>query len=163
MSGQSAAVLAVDFRVEDPSWEEVLPDLETVIYRALESAAEKMAISGAVDVLLTSNAEMQALNAKWRDKDKPTDVLSFPADADDNVMGGQPFLGDIALGSGVVSADADKLKRPLDLHVMHLLVHGFLHLLGYDHMSPEDAREMEGLEAEILMPLGLPDPYGDSA
>ena len=71
--------------------------------------------------------------------------------------------GELALGFGVTQGDATKLERALDLHVMHLLVHGFLHLLGHDHMSPAEASEMEGLEAQILMPLGLPDPYGDAA
>ncbi|MFC7292412.1 rRNA maturation RNase YbeY [Hirschia litorea] len=155
-------VLSIDTRVEDDGWKTVLPEFEAIIERALEATAGAVGVSGLVEVLLTDNSEMQSLNAKWRHKDKPTDVLSFPSDSAD-MPGMQTFLGDIALGLGVAKADADKLGRDFELHIMHLLVHGFLHLLGYDHMSAEDAKLMEGLEAQILAPLGLPDPYGDAA
>ena len=157
------AILSIDLRIEDNAWSAALPDPELVITRALQAVADHEGVSGAIDVLLTDDGEMQALNGKWREKDKPTDVLSFPADPDDSPPGAQRFLGDLALGFGVVSADSEKLERSMDLHLTHLLVHGFLHLLGYDHISSEDAVVMEGLEMRILAPLGLPDPYGDQA
>lgn len=155
-------VLSIDVRVEDKAWTTELPEYEVIVERSLEAAAKAIGESGIVEVLLTDDTEMQALNSKWRNKDKPTDVLSFPSDGAD-MPGMQKFLGDIALGLGVAKTDADKLGRDFELHIMHLLVHGFLHLLGYDHMSAEDATLMEGLEAQILAPLGLPDPYGDAA
>jgi len=155
-------VLTIDLRIEDENWTSALVDCEKVIESALEAAAHKMNQSGLVEVLLTNDAEMRELNSKWRGKDKPTDVLSFPSEGAD-MPGMQTFLGDLALGLEVAKTDADKLGRDFELHVMHLLVHGFLHLLGYDHMSEEEAKHMEGLEAQILAPLGLPDPYGDAA
>ncbi len=155
-------VLTIDLRIEDENWTSALVDCEKVIESALEAAAHKMNQSGLVEVLLTNDAEMRELNSKWRGKDTPTDVLSFPSEGAD-MPGMQTFLGDLALGLEVAKTDADKLGRDFELHVMHLLVHGFLHLLGYDHMSEEEAKHMEGLEAQILAPLGLPDPYGDAA
>ncbi|WP_018997381.1 rRNA maturation RNase YbeY [Hirschia maritima] len=155
-------VLTIDLRIEDENWTSALVDCEKVIESALEAAAQKMNQSGLVEVLLTNDAEMRELNSKWRGKDTPTDVLSFPSEGAD-MPGMQTFLGDLALGLEVAKTDADKLGRDFELHVMHLLVHGFLHLLGYDHMSEEEAKHMEGLEAQILAPLGLPDPYGDAA
>ena len=142
-------ILTIDIRIEDDAWREALGDVEAVVQQALEAAAQAKGVSGAVDLLLTHDADMQSLNAQWRDKDAPTDVLSFPADPDDTPPGAQRFLGDLALGFGVTQGDATKLERALDLHVMHLLVHGFLHLLGHDHMSPAEASEMEGLEAAL--------------
>ncbi len=155
-------ILSVDLRIEDDGWSVALDDCEAIIETALEAAAQKTGESGLVEVLLTNNEEMQTLNAQWRGKDKPTDVLSFPAEGA-SMPGMQTFLGDLALGLDVAKADSDKLGRDFRLHVMHLLVHGFLHLLGYDHMSDDEANTMEGLEAQILAPLGLPDPYGDAA
>jgi len=98
------------------------------------------------------------LNKQWRGFDKPTDVLSFPSDGPD-FPGAPRLLGDIALGYETSTADAAKLSRPLDAHISHLVLHGFLHLLGYDHIEPADAAVMEKLEAEILAELGWPDPY----
>ena len=158
----TSVLLSVDIRVEESRWNEQFQDCQQIVEKALEAAANVTQQSGLVEVLLTSDAEMQELNAKWRGKDKPTDVLSFPSQGAD-LPGMQVFLGDIALGLEVAKADADKLGRDFPLHVMHLLVHGFLHLLGYDHMSEDEAKHMEGLEAKILAPLGLPDPYGDAA
>ena len=157
------SVLTIDLRVEDSSWTGSVDDLESVCDAALGASARQLGVSGAVDLLLTDNAQMQQLNAQWRDKDRPTDILSFPSDERFNPPGGQRFLGDLVVGFEVTSEDALKLNRPLSLHLSHLLVHGFLHLLGYDHISSADASEMEALEAEILADFGLPDPYGDTA
>lgn len=162
MPDKKLAVLYVDLRVEEDSWSQTLSDCQAVVEKALDAAAQKIGESGLVEVLLTNDMEMKSLNAKWRGKDKPTDVLSFPSDGA-SMPGMQTFLGDIALGLDVAKADADKIGRDFEVHVMHLLVHGFLHLLGYDHISEEEAKQMEGLEAQILAPLGLPDPYGDAA
>jgi probable rRNA maturation factor len=153
-------ILSVDLRIEDDNWEKEMENVQDLVENALSAAADHMGMSGLVEVLLTDNSAMHELNKKWRGNDKPTDVLSFPA-GDSGIPGVQPFFGDIALGLEVAKQDAIRLGRDFQLHVMHLLVHGFLHLLGYDHMSETEAEEMEGLEAEILSPLGLPNPYGD--
>ena len=158
----ATSCLIVDIRIENDEWSQASPDIDTVVTSALEAAAERMKKSGSVEVLLTDDAKMQELNGRWRSKDKPTDVLSFPSDMPD-ILGGQSFLGDLALGLGVIKRDASEIGRPFDLHITHLLVHGFLHLLGLDHIQPDDAKTMEGLEADILASFGLPDPYGDAA
>ena len=109
-------------------------------------------------VLLTDDAEMHALNQQWRGIDKPTDVLSFPSESPE--IPGQPqYLGDVAVGYETALRDAEAMQRPFEGHISHLLVHGFLHLLGYDHIEAADATIMEPLEAEILAGLGWPDPY----
>jgi probable rRNA maturation factor len=152
--------LAPDVRIEDARWGEVLGDVDALCQRVLAHAAARMKTGGAVSVLFTADAEMQALNRRWRGLDKPTDVLSFPADGPD-IPGEPVHLGDIALGFETSLRDAHDMDRPAEAHISHLLVHGFLHLLGYDHIEPADAAVMEPLEAEILAGLGLPDPYAD--
>ncbi len=157
---QSKALVA-DVRIEDARWNAAppgLPDLEDLAQRILASAAAEMETGGAVDLLFTDDAEMQRLNRDWRGIDKPTDVLSFPAAGPGEP--GQPApLGDVALGFETVAADAAAMARPMDAHVAHLLIHGFLHLLGHDHIEPGEAAVMEALETKILAKLGWPDPY----
>lgn len=112
-----------------------------------------------VSVRFTDDADMQSLNQHWRGKDKPTNVLSFPAAAMDMPDGEPQPLGDIALAFETVANEATQSGKPLAHHVSHLLVHGVLHLLGYDHETDADARMMEDRERMILSGLGIPDPY----
>jgi probable rRNA maturation factor len=114
-----------------------------------------------VSVKFTSDAEVRALNAAWRGKDKATNVLSFPAFP--LSPGGRPgpMLGDIIMAEETLRREALDLGIPFDDHLTHLLVHGFLHLFGYDHMTDEEATVMEGLETRILAEMGLADPYGE--
>ncbi len=112
----------------------------------------------------TDDASVAALNAAWRGQAKPTDVLSFPATAPDDPPappGMTVLLGDVVLGLETCRNDAAELQRPLGAHLSHLLVHGVLHLLHYDHQNSAEAREMEALEVAILAELGLDDPYRD--
>ena len=112
-----------------------------------------------VSLLFTDDAAIQGLNAKWRGKDKPTNVLSFPA-GESPAMGEVEFLGDIALALEMVRQEALDENKLFEHHVTHLLVHGFLHLCGYDHETgDEDAEEMEALERAILVRLAIADPY----
>lgn len=149
--------LSLDVRVADPRWS-VLGDPEGLAAHVLGLAAGHMLAGGEVALLFTDDAEMQALNRQWRGLDKPTDVLSFPSGQPD--LPGQPrLLGDIALGFETALKDAETMHRPFEAHASHLLIHGFLHLLGYDHIEPEDAQVMEPLETDILARLGWPDPY----
>jgi probable rRNA maturation factor len=148
------AMVDLDLRVAEPEWTKNLPDLEAICQRALDAGAAQKGAVGEVAVLLTDNAEIQGLNRDWRGKDKPTDVLSFPADPMD-----KPFLGDIAVAIGVAQDDARTRDLSLDQHLSHLLIHGLLHLLGHDHKDDTEAAEMEALEIAALASLGWPDPY----
>ena len=112
-----------------------------------------------VSVKFTSDAEVRALNAQWRGKDNPTNVLSFPM-AEEAELAGAQLLGDIVLAYGVCAAEADDKKVPIETHAAHLVVHGTLHLLGYDHeTSDAEAEEMEAVERRALGAIGIADPY----
>jgi probable rRNA maturation factor len=147
-----------DPRVEDPRWLKSIRDLDGLMARALVAASVETGRQGAVDILFTNDAEMHTLNKQWRKIDQPTDVLSFPADGPGE-PGQPPLLGDIAIGYETALRDAEAMGRSFDAHVSHLLIHGFLHLVGYDHIEAADAAVMEPLETRILAGLGWPDPY----
>jgi probable rRNA maturation factor len=106
---------------------------------------------------MVENDESQQLNHQYRGKDKPTNVLSFPADLPPHIE--LPLLGDLIIATGVVTAEAAEQKKPLIAHWAHMVVHGCLHLLGYDHIDDDEAEEMEALETTIMAKLGYPDPY----
>src|SRR5690242_21487353 len=144
------------------------PGAEAVIHRAIEAAAE-IADADTDDaelaVMLTDDAGIRTLNSNWRGIDKPTNVLSFPAlrpptgvSSADEIP---PMLGDIAIAYETARREADDEQKPFDHHLSHLAVHGFLHLVGYDHETDDEAEAMEALEIEILAQLGIPDPYAD--
>ena len=154
----SSSDLVCEARIGEPRWTQSFDDLEGLCGRVLAAASSHMKAQGEVAILFTNDAELQALNRRWRGLDKPTDVLSFPADGPD-IPGEPAYLGDIALAYETAMADAVKMARPAEAHVSHLLVHGFLHLLGYDHVESADAAVMEPLESVILANLGWPDPY----
>ncbi|WP_118857667.1 rRNA maturation RNase YbeY [Sphingomonas mesophila] len=119
-----------------------------------------------ISVRLAGDEEVHALNAKWRGKDKPTNVLSFPmADADDleRPAPGELMLGDIILAHGVCASEAATKAIPLERHAVHLLVHGTLHLLGHDHHEDAAAADMEAREIRALARLGIADPYAERA
>jgi len=145
----------IDLRIADDGWNS-LEQPEALAQQAIEAGRSELAEprDGEIAILLASDAEMQRLNADWRGKDKATDILSFPADARDG-----SFLGDLALGFGVCSGDARRLGLSLEDHVTHLLIHGYFHLLGFDHETDEEAGEMEAMEVSALARLGLGDPY----
>ena len=143
----------MDLRVESDDWQHI-PELEAICLRALETGFANTALHGCVDVLLTNNDALEALNTQWRGKQKPTDVLSFPAE--ENPEG---FLGDIAIAYGVAAKDAGAGGKDLTAHLSHLLIHGLLHLLGHDHIEDGEAEIMENLERAALAKLGYTDPY----
>ena len=135
-------------------------DIENWVVRALRAAASDLAGAAEVAVRVVDEDEMQALNREYRDRDQPTNVLSFapmeqpamPADAPRN-------LGDIVLCAPVVAAEAAAQQKCPEHHWAHLIVHGTLHLIGYDHIKPDDAATMEACEVRILSEHGIPDPY----
>jgi probable rRNA maturation factor len=143
------------------------PGAEAVIQRAIATAAEMVdADIGEAElaVMLTDDAGIRTLNSNWRGVDKPTNVLSFPALQPAGRAGPDDaprVLGDIAIAYQTTRKEADDEHKPFDHHLSHLAVHGFLHLIGYDHEKDDDAETMETLEAEILAQLGIPEPYAD--
>jgi probable rRNA maturation factor len=120
-----------------------------------------------VAVKLTSDEEVHQLNRDYRDKDRPTNVLSFPLVQSDLLEGtgntddGEVLLGDIVLAEGVCAREAAEKGVSVADHAMHLIIHGTFHLLGYDHMEDAEAEAMEALETQSLLSLGVSDPYGD--
>jgi probable rRNA maturation factor len=106
------------------------------------------------------DAAIRALNAQWRGMDKPTNVLSFPAPG---ALASKPLLGDIVVAHETVAREAKEQEKDLRDHVAHMVIHGFLHLIGYDHETRLEAEAMEALEGRVAAALGLPDPYEGSA
>ena len=165
-AGESPRI-EIDIRIDAPAW-------ETVSARAAVAAVREAARAALADlapcpgswelsVLLTDDAAIADLNREWRGKDGPTNVLSFPGDEDEPVAGGPPaMLGDVIVAHGTLVREADAAGIPFGDHLRHLVVHGVLHLLGYDHENDADAEEMENRETEILAGLGVPDPYAGS-
>lgn len=145
----------IEIEIEDPAWIEALPEVAALAHAAAVAAlAQDGAQDEGVVLLLTDDDAVQELNARFRDKDKPTNVLSFPAPHNP-----ERHLGDVALAYGVCVREAAEQGKPLAHHLQHLVAHGVLHLLGYDHMSDDEAEAMEGLERVVLAGLGIPDPY----
>lgn len=159
--------LDIQIIIEEGDWPEE-PVLEALSMRVLGAAAGYLAEKEAqpfpsmpaeVSLVFTDDASIREINSEWRNQDKPTNVLSFPAFP--LAPGGKPgpMLGDIVIARETVAREAGELEKSIDEHLTHLMVHGFLHLFGYDHMEREEAEEMEGLETRILASLGLSDPY----
>ena len=167
--------MGVDVVIEDGRWEAL--DLPGLADRAAAATLGRLGLSAPWDIALlaTSDTEIARLNAEFRGKPAPTNVLSWPAQPLAPPAPGQPppppapdatgerELGDIALAWETCAREAEIGGKPLADHATHLVVHAILHLLGYDHICDEDAALMEGLETEILAVLGLPDPYSGVA
>ncbi len=111
-------------------------------------------------IRIVDEVEITELNRNYRGKDKPTNVLSFPFEAPPPVV--SDLIGDLVVCAPVVAREAAEQGKALDAHWAHMVVHGVLHLLGYDHMEPADAQEMEALERQLLEAMGYDDPYGDA-
>jgi probable rRNA maturation factor len=152
----------IDVIVETPQWNEAC-GAEATVRSALTEAAIAVGAdfkNRTLAVLLTDDAAIRRLNAQWRGIDKPTNVLSFPpAPSLAEEFGAVKSLGDIAIAYETSAREAAEEHRPLDHHLAHLAVHGFLHLLGHDHDTDSAATTMEQLERVILARLGVPDPY----
>jgi len=164
--------MAISVSVEAESWHRALPDTETWIAalarRTLEAACPGIGPAG-IDILLTDDATIHALNRTWRGKDGPTNVLSFPAtetaegDVPAPEFAGVPLaLGDIALAYETCARESLAQGKRFADHVAHLVLHGVLHLLGYDHLDDDEAQRMEALEIRILAGLGIADPYASA-
>ncbi|MET0924792.1 MAG: rRNA maturation RNase YbeY [Xanthobacteraceae bacterium] len=150
--------LAVDIVVESPLWK-AQRGADAMLRRALAAAAALVPSDGELAVVLTDDAAIRALNRDWRGKDAATNVLSFPAKEARPDRRAPRLLGDIVIAYETVAREAAAEGKPFIHHLAHLAVHGFLHLVGYDHEANEDADAMEGLEIAILARLEVPDPY----
>lgn len=147
-------MISFDLIVEDDSWA-ALGNIEALCRKAFDAAAAVAPVpEGNIALLLAGDTTLHQLNLDFRNKDKPTDVLSFPSLPMD-----RPFLGDIAVAWGVSAADAKIQGKAMEAHLVHLLIHGYLHLLGYDHETDDEAAEMEALEINALASLGIANPY----
>ena len=144
----------IEVEVEDEAWTAALPAAEAVACRAAEAVLADRQTEGEVTVLLCDDEAVAELNQRFRHKEGPTNVLSFPA-----AVSARPHIGDVALAYGVCAREAKAQGKTLEHHLTHLVAHGVLHLLGYDHMTDAEAEEMEALERRILASLGAPDPY----
>jgi probable rRNA maturation factor len=152
--------LAIDVVHDAGDWEPLDATCEAVAAAADALAAELDISASEACVALSSDAEVERLNAIYRGKNAPTNVLSFPAAPDHPASAGATrFLGDLVLASETLSREAAELAVPVQHHLQHLIVHGLLHLLGYDHETDDEAEAMEALEVRILARLGIADPY----
>lgn len=135
------------------------PD-DAAFRRWCELALRQRSADSELTIRLVDEAEGRELNHTWRHKDYATNVLSFPADVPDELLD-IPLLGDLVICIPVVEREAREQGKALDAHWAHLVIHGCLHLLGYDHIDDDEAEEMEALERTLLAELGHPDPYAD--
>ena len=144
----------VDVIINAKAWKTAAPGIEKIVERSVAAAltAERIKKPVELSVVLATDAAVRKLNKAYRGKDKPTNVLSFPA-------GDPSLLGDVVLAYGTVAREAKAENKPFQNHVSHLVVHGVLHLLGYDHEKASEAEIMEARETKILAGLGIPDPY----
>jgi len=140
----------IDIEIGDEVWLAALPKAERLALEAAEAATAE----GGLAILLTDDETVAELNQRFRGKAGPTNVLSFPAPTNP-----EGHLGDIALAYGVCAREAAEQGKPLAHHLQHLVAHGVLHLVGYDHQTETEAEEMEALERRILAGLNVPDPY----
>lgn len=156
--------IAVDVSVEAGNWAGE-DDLAALAEKCVSASVTRLgldSVTSEISIMFTDDAAMRALNAQWRGKDKPTNVLSFPAfDISPGDSPG-PLLGDIVIAFETVRAEAQLEDKGFDNHLRHLIVHGFLHVLGYDHENDADAEEMESAERAILADMGVPDPYSEA-
>ncbi|MEM1409804.1 MAG: rRNA maturation RNase YbeY [Pseudomonadota bacterium] len=155
--------MSIECVIANPAWNE--HDPETLVLDCLEATSQEIgppALARAATVLFTDDEAVQKLNLEWRGKDRPTNVLSFPAEPMPGLPADMQPLGDVALALETCEREAQEKKIPFCHHAAHLVVHGLLHLCGYDHVADADAEAMERAERHILQRLGIDDPYGDT-
>jgi probable rRNA maturation factor len=146
----------IEVEVEADAWLAALPDAVARTVAAAKAALFQVDTIGEVTILLADDAALQELNGQFREQDKPTNVLSFPAMPEI-----APHLGDVALAYETCAREAAEQGKSLGDHLAHLVAHGVLHLLGWDHQTDAEASEMEDLERTVLATLGVSDPYAD--
>lgn len=158
--------LEIDISLQDPMWE-TIPDVEKLVHRAVETAINSAHLPREVadkdleiSIVLANDDLVQVLNKEYRGQDKPTNVLTFASiDNDEPQIGDEYNLGDVILSFQTLERESQEQDKFMNDHFFHLLVHGTLHILGYDHIEEDDANTMETLEIRILEKLGIQNPY----
>ena len=153
------AAVTIEVVIDSDSWS-ACADAERIVRRAIESAAAIIGRPGEVAVMLTDDGSIRDMNARWRGIDKPTNVLSFPS-GESHTATGASHLGDIAIAYETVAAESSAENKVFADYLAHLAVHGYLHLVGFDHETDAEAAHMESLETRTLSGLGIADPYAD--
>jgi len=162
MNAPTCSMPQIDLAIECDGWPSqavLLPWMKDAITAASKTALLVWPSPAELSVVLTSDAAMRDLNRKWRNKSRPTNVLSFPGD---DILPGEPagaMLGDLVFSLETVQREADEQGKSFEAHFTHLTVHGFLHLFGYDHIQVDQAEKMEKLEITALERLGIANPY----
>ena len=164
--GSSKGDVQIEVIVRSARWRK-RPTAQTIAKKAVREAAKAVSTPRAeLAIVLSDDSAIRALNRDWRGKNTPTNVLSFPAAPSGRPVGkrgaASPYIGDIVIAYQTVAREAAAEGKPFNHHVAHLAVHGFLHLLGYDHEIDRDAEKMERLERKILKRMAVPDPYANS-
>ena len=151
----------LDLRIDADGWKQ-FDDLEEIIRKSFNAALESVDLlptTASATIILSDNSAIEKLNRQWRDKDTATNILSFPAPDGEKTETGLDYLGDMILAYDVVNKEALQQSKALETHLCHLVIHGALHLLGYDHIADDEADKMEDLERTAMTALKLPDPY----
>lgn len=157
--------LKVDVDMRAGSWTKLLPNADDICCRATTAAIKAVGISETnleVSIVLADDIFIQSLNKFWRQQDVPTNVLAFPCENSAVVDGQNRLLGDIVVADGIVKKEALEERKSIADHLAHMVVHGALHLLGYNHVSEEGSREMEGFEIVALAALEVKNPYSEN-
>lgn len=161
--GNGSRTIGIDVSIEAGNWppERMLASLAAAAFEAAMEELDLAVTAGTeISVVFTDDAHIRALNREWRQKDKATNVLSFPAMPVRPGVALPPVLGDIVLAAETIRREAGLEEKPLEHHLTHLMVHGFLHIIGFDHETDAEAEEMEAAERRILARLAIRDPYG---
>ena len=149
----------IDVIVRSARWRK-RPTAKTIVKKAVLAAADTVSTPRAeLAIVLSDDSAIRTLNRDWRGKNAATNVLSFPAARPGKARSASPYIGDVIIAYQTVAREAVAEGKPFNHHLAHLAVHGFLHLLGYDHENDRDAQKMERLERKILKRLAVPDPY----
>lgn len=152
----------IDIDVSDEKWHDLIEGIENYTHNVIKNILSNLLSNTEhveISIVLSDDDFIQNLNKDYRNKDKPTNVLSFPQTEEDEMDMPTLMLGDIIITSGVIEQEAKEQKKSIKDHYTHMLVHGCLHLLHYDHITDEQAEEMESLEIKILDNLGIKNPY----
>lgn len=158
MPQRRASPPQIDVQTQSPLWKAQPLAAQTVRKAIIAAASTLSTAGGEVSIVLTDDSAIRLLNRDWRGIDQPTNVLSFPASGNKTSEGAR-LLGDIVIAYETLERECDNEARIVLHHLAHLAVHGFLHLIGYDHQTDSQAEEMEGLESKIMKHLNMPDPY----
>ena len=155
----------INIQITDNAWCKNIPDVESYVKQCILSILNFLEIKEPIElgILLSSNGEIAEINNKFRNKNCPTNVLSFNQSKNDEIFfykdSERRVIGDIIIAYGIIEIEAIEQKKQLKCHFLHMIIHGFLHLLGYDHVSVEDSEKMEKMEIELLANFGVSNPY----